>query len=294
MKHLWTEFIAAPPTQKVLAVASQHTQGERLIFILSLFVVTAYSLSLSVANQFILPVVLIGALFIPRLSIDSRVWGFLTGVLFYSCAVNWSTADNHEWLFMLWGGTITLALVFVFERNRSEMLRINAKWMLILVMLLAVAQKALEPSYVDGSFFAYKLLIEYRFWSLSEWAGLTTAQLQENLVTLNSLLVSPTLEAAYLHTNATIVWLGHFITWWVWGIELVIGILLLLSSRLAQQLAHITNIYFIFVTYTFAPVLGFGSLLCVLGLLLTRANHPKLYKWYLGAFAYLTVLLVVL
>jgi hypothetical protein len=205
----------------------------------------------------------------------------------------WQTTDNHKWLFTLWAIVITVSLLPRYRFQTEAILASNARWLIILVMLFAVLQKTLDPTYLDGSFFTYTYLVDGRFATVTSWlAGISETDLINNADRVRVLLQDPTISSTTLTTNAAVTTLGFITTWWVWLVELAIGLFLLLSWSRLQRWGHVLNQYFIVVTYTIAPVFGFGLLLTICGALATKANNPRLYRGYLLVGAYLLGLMV--
>ena len=70
----------------------------------------------------------------------------------------------------------------------------------------------------------------------------------------------------------------------------MIGLCFLFRNRLIQLIGHWALLFFIVVTYSIAPVYGFGLLLIVAGMLLARESFENMMPWYLGTAIYLVVL----
>jgi hypothetical protein len=73
-------------------------------------------------------------------------------------------------------------------------------------------------------------------------------------------------------------------TWWDLGLQLSIGVLLLIRKRRTDELAHLLLLFFIFTTYIPAPVFGFGWTLAILGFALAKDRFPKISAGYLISF----------
>lgn len=291
MLQISDSFKKHPVCLRLIKYFPHYQLFEWQVLILSLFVVIYFSYSLPFLLKAPLALILITSLFSFRFLRSPWMWLLVGLVLFAGNISEWYLVDNHRWLFVLWAITISSVYFCIEKEKRIEVLANNAKWLFILVMLFAVLQKAFEPSYVDGSFFAYTLLTDVRFQFLSHnFAGISMENLLENQGVLSNFLISPELVSASLHTNSLVSLFGHIITWWVFVTELVIGLLFLLTARWAHLLGHIISLHFIFLTYIFAPVFGFGSLLAVMGILLSYKKHPGMVKYYLMALAYLFLL----
>jgi len=69
----------------------------------------------------------------------------------------WHSADNHKFLIGYWCLAFGCALR---AEQREEALALAARWMVALVFGLAFVWKPTSGDYLDGSFFAYQLLID--------------------------------------------------------------------------------------------------------------------------------------
>jgi hypothetical protein len=264
------------------------------ILVLSLITVTYFSFASLWYGNVLLAALLLLGLVRPILLRQSVFWGVVAVTLFLLHSYHWHFNDNHKWLFMLWAATIAVALTYRDTSAILATLRRNGLWLLVLVMLFSVVQKTLDPTYLNGSFFAYTMVVDERFlFSSAALGGLSEDTMYDNIEAVQELLRDPLQQTARISTNAAIVWFAYVTTAWVWLIELAIGVFLLLRPKVIQQIGHILHLLFLVVTYVVAPVYGFGLLLTVIGLLLTHQTYPRLFRWYLAVLCYLAVLFVV-
>ena len=233
----------------------------------------------------------VGVLVLQRCRYSWIGWLAIAALILYDAASGWYITDNHEWLFGLWALTIALTLRFSGIDDRKMALESNARWLLVLVMLYAVLQKALDPTFLSGEFFTYTFLTDDRFVPWTKLVGgLGEAEVASNYESFYSLFGSEATMQIQLASNYVITLIGKLTTWWLWGIELLIGILFIFKQRTLELWGHLLMVFFVAVTYTIAPVYGFGLLLTAAAALLAHDRFPRILRCYLAVAVYLLVL----
>ncbi len=111
----------------------------------------------------------------PALIRNPLVWFILAAIATITLILNWTTADNHKYLFVYWLWVVFLAVAVRDEPLAERILRSNARFFLVFVFLVAALQKGLSPSYMSGEMFEIKLLIDGRFQAFAQISPSSTS-----------------------------------------------------------------------------------------------------------------------
>jgi hypothetical protein len=211
------------------------------------------------------PVLLLASagLLSPALARSAPLWLALAAAAAWRVLRFWPHADNHDFL-GVWA-CLALAISLAAPDPRATLAR-NARLLVGLAFAFATLWKgALSPDFVDGTFFRVTLLTDGRFRDLALLAGgMSEALFEENERRLEvfgagfagapwpGLEEPPALRhlAAAL-TAGTLLMEALVALTFLWG-----------PSRLRDP----ALLGFCAVTYSLAPVGGFGRILCALGL----------------------------
>ncbi|MDX1945542.1 MAG: hypothetical protein SFU86_09035 [Pirellulaceae bacterium] len=227
-----------------------------------------------------------------------QFWYVVATLLGIAVYLNWESSDNHKYLFVYWCLALCAACSLP-QGEQAPALALSSRWLIGLCMALAVVWKAINPQYLDGTFFQYELLCDERLASLTtRLTGLAPAELAANRE-LRELLQAGHLRglevsSAELTTRPAIAWLAAAMTWWTIGIELVLAVLFLWPAgrdvagpASVAWLRNAALVAFAATTYVVAPVRGFGWMLMLLGLAQCREEENR---WRL---VYLAMLVVI-
>jgi hypothetical protein len=99
------------------------------------------------------------ALFYPNLRVSWMFWSVTTALLGFLIGQLWASEGNAMFLFFYTGLTLTLALT---SKNTWEVVRINARYLIGLVFLLATLWKVFSPDFMSSKFMEYILLEDTR------------------------------------------------------------------------------------------------------------------------------------
>jgi len=213
-----------------------------------------------------LSVIALVAILMPPLR-HSRVLWFLAALLVGAAAVgHWQTTDNHKYLLAYWCLAIGCSL---WTSDPGPSLARIARWLVAAVFSIAVLQKLLSNDYLNSDFFYFALLFDERFAGLarhlggvSEFSSELNESARRALVNYDSVLTAVKLssESGSLPVVAT------FVTLWTVLLEAAIGVAHLAPRRTwLARWRHPLLLLFVFSTYLFAPVIGFGWLMIILG-----------------------------
>jgi hypothetical protein len=235
------------------------------------------------------PVTLLAILgiFRARALVDPLFWAAVTLVLAHGNCLNWTLHFNYQFLINYWClATCCLAA------GRLEMLSAVARALPGLVMLLAVVWKAIAPDYLDGTHFEFALLSDSRFAPVAAFLARADPEvLAENLARWFAFAgPAGAVDSIHLEGAASVRPLALALSWWGIAVELVLAVLFLLpASCRITRFADPILLVFVFTTYPIANLVGFGWILCVLGLAQCSPSTRRTSTAYLLAFV--TVLL---
>ena len=236
-----------------------------------------------------LSIIAIAGIIVPALRHARLPW-LAAGVLVAAaCLTNWQSTDNHKYLLAYW----CLAIFCCFNTSDPErsLARIG-RWLIALVFAIAVLQKTLSPDYLTGGFFYYELLFDDRFGNLARYVGGINAFIVELNESARQALVNydSTLTAVKLSSTDNLLYLAAFITWWNYLIQFAIAVTWLApASHALARARHPLLLVFLFSTYLFAPVIGFGWVLAIMGIASLDPHAIRTQALYLLAFVLLQV-----
>jgi hypothetical protein len=234
------------------------------------------------------------ALVFPSLLTSARTWFILTALVIGRIATDWPLADNHIYLLAYWCLGVALALWYEpsgsFQddpKGSYHILRSTSRLLVGCAFACAVVWKVfLTPDYLDGRFFRVTLSTDDRFAPLAAAAGLTGPQLAANREALEPIPAGLEVLNGPVFTEPPA--LRHVVRGLTWGglaLEAMVAAAFLVpASRRWPSLRHILLLTFCVVTYSVAPVAGFGWLLAVLGLSQCREDQILLRSSYLTTF----------
>lgn len=231
-----------------------------------------------------LSVLALSALIFPWLRASRALWGAASLLCLVGTYAHWYTADNHKYLLAYWCVAVCLAL---FTREPDRTLALAARRLLAAVFLLAVVQKSLAEDYLNGAFFHYALLLDPRFAWLAQHVAAVPAHMLDLNEAARRALVSfdSTLSSVRLESTSRAAVLAAWITWWDYLMQVLIGAVHAWPRR--AWLARTREIWllsFLVATYLFAPVIGFGWLLAILGLAQTDPGRLRTRAAFVAAF----------
>lgn len=210
----------------------------------------------------------------PRWLSHPGLWAILGGFGTYAVLSDYAGSDNHKWLYMYW--TWVLASAFVQERREAqeETIVLNARFFLVASMGLAVFWKLVSRDFVSGAFMEYTFLSDGRFEPLMQWIGVPESMTEQWYEQVDDFQFTPGFQQVF-DVPWTVAWLATSTTWWILLSEGAIAVLFALRRRWTDQIGHIALMGFVLTTYLIAPVIGFGTILCILGLALARIRFPS-------------------
>ena len=220
-------------------------------------------------------------------------WFCVSGLVLADVVAGWFFVDNHKYVEFYW--CFTMFVVTLLPPNlKANALKMNGRLMLGMIMLFAVLWKAISYSYMSGQFFEYVLLTDVRFEHMAHWfGGIDYASLSTNRHTLDAIkashLTGASESSALLISNDGVRAVAWGMTWWTILIEGAIGVLFLLPQRIPRinPIRDYTLLLFAATTYMFAPVVGFGWLLMMMGI--AQADTKRRLQFFCVAFILIQV-----
>ncbi|MDD7885830.1 hypothetical protein [Flavivirga sp. 57AJ16] len=231
----------------------------------------------------LVPVIVVPGLLFNRIASNKYFWLLLSlfSVIPYLILDLVGYVPNHKHIFAYVILAITLMLFFSEKNSILNNLRVQAKYIIGLCFLFAVAGKFLAPEFVDGSFFKFTNTIDPRFYGFTSFvADVDPLLLKENEINMQNLLSTNNTELFFDVNGAEgLSTIGLIISYWTIFIEGMIAITFCLpATTLLSKYRNVFLIAFILTTYPIATVYGFAIILATLGFI--QATKPnKLTKY---------------
>lgn len=227
-------------------------------------------------------------LFSDQLLRNQTLWLSVFALCIATVGLEWYRADNHYWLIAWW--TLACGLA-VGQRDAPAMaiLRHNARLLIGLCMMFACIWKVIGWQYFDGHFFLFQFEFDGRFKFLTQLLGQPDELYAYNNKVLGNLQSANHPGRGYVIGYTTPVYVtAVFFGWWTIFIEgLIAWAYLSPYPRWLHARRDITLLLFIYTTYLLAPVLGFGTILIVMGLASTESDRVKTRVAFLASVAVL-------
>lgn len=237
---------------------------------------------------FVLAIVACAAAF-PSTRVHLSPWfwiafGLIIGVRQLSA---WEGVDNHVIVTTYWMLALGVSLL---APDPLAAMRTNGRLLIGLVFAFAVFWKLYSPSFVDGRFFRYTLLLDDRFsWVATGVGGMPDAVYEANYGRVGALRSAEAGGAVALMETGRIRTLATVMTGWGLAVEALVATTLLAPLRDRWRWArHAGLLAFCLTTYLVVPIGGFGCLLAVLGLALA-GDDLRLRRTYVLLFAALVL-----
>jgi hypothetical protein len=226
----------------------------------------------------------IAALIFPRIGCGAATWFCMSLIIGLGSLDNWYALDNHKYLLGYWSFALFVNLI---RKPDLAGLAKAARWMIGLTFLFAVVQKTVSRDYLDSSFIHFEMLFDPRFRGLAGVLGGTPDHFVDwNRAALDALVAYDSqLESVSLRTGAGVGLVSWVITWWNYAMDVVLAAAFLLPRPLwLARCRDVLLLGFLVTTYFFAPVIGFGWVLAIMGVVQTGAPHVRARVAYVAAF----------
>jgi len=202
-------------------------------------------------------------------------WLAVSVLLVYINANSWHSIDNHKYLITYWALSIATALAW--PSRGTAILAGNARGLIGLCFAFAVLWKLLGGEYLDGSFLHHTFLTDSRVAvPVSLVGGVPLAELAANRRLTGMMAVWPSEGAvASLHTSTLMEYVAWGVSMWTLLIEGSIAVGWTLSWLRRYAFKDVALIAFIATTYGILPVVGFATVLGVMGCTLATVEGRR-------------------
>lgn len=213
----------------------------------------------------------------------SGYWIFLALAMGLGCLLLWHDADNHKYLITYW--CLALGLSRAAE-DPARALRINARLLIGLCFLLAVAWKCRTPDFLTGAYYQFSMLTDERLFSVGQLvSGMPPEVYVQNQAALDRLTAySSTVNRVSFEGAALLRPFSYVLVAWTLLVETWIfgSCLWPRSSVGAAQSRYTSLLVFVATTYAAAHVGGFAWILTIMGLAQIRPRDATWRLAYLG------------
>lgn len=210
-------------------------------------------------------------------------WFLLAAAMGLGCVLTWEDADNHKYLIAYWCFAVSLSCA---ANDTSRALRTNARLLVGLCFLLAVAWKLRTPDFVTGEYYQFSMLTDDRLFSVGQlFSDMTPEVYFRNQEAIDCLTAwSSSLEQVRLEGAPQLRPLSILLVVWTLFVEswIFASFLWPTASGWSARLRYASLLVFIATTYAAAHVGGFAWILTILGLAQVRPEHERWRLGYLG------------
>ena len=206
------------------------------------------------------------------------IWMIFGGFGAYAVFSDYIGTDNHKWLYMYWIFALSIAFFHSKLSDQQKIIALNARFFIVAAMGFSVFWKFMAQNweFVNGAFMEYTFLSDDRFGTLLGWIGIAPEVYEPWYdMTLDFEFRNGFQESFAVPRKVSL--LATLTTWWILFSEAAVALFFALGAyyKKVDILAHLFLMIFIVSTYLIAPVMGFGTMLCVLGLALSLARFPR-------------------
>lgn len=226
------------------------------------------------------------ALFSTTLLRNWWLWLAITALIVFVNGGVWHSIDNHKYLITYWSICVTIAVAW--PAQSRAIISYNAQLLVGTCFFFAVAWKLLAGQFVDGSFLHNVFLTDSRVSvPASIVGGVPLSELSTNRSLSGMMQWSPTEDAiVQLSSSRALSGLAVAASWWTLLIESAVAILWLVPALRHHIAKDVALIVFIATTYFLLPVVGFATILGVMGYAAASVRgQRRLAMVYLGVIA---------
>tara|TARA_Y100001935_G_scaffold252429_1_gene256317 strand:- start:4320 stop:5192 length:873 start_codon:yes stop_codon:yes gene_type:complete len=261
---------------------------QKFSILLSIFFIVLHFESIIESNPIIyLPILTLGSIGIlfERSRHSKYYWISITTFYFLFVIQNWQIIDNHIYL---WGYWLLAICTSFFTTNQHESLKLSAKYLIAFCMAYAFVQK-LNPNFLSGDFFYYKLITDQRFNFIGPLIQYNLSEvISENIYLINK--VTYETKTVILNAGPYILHpISKFLTWYTLIIEGILALLFFLKRKKVYIWQH--SFLLIFGSLYFVlPIRGFAYALLTMGFVLIKKEDIKLKFIYILYLFYIFLL----
>ncbi|MFG0284757.1 MAG: hypothetical protein ACF8R7_10085 [Phycisphaerales bacterium JB039] len=252
-----------PPFDSELPTSASHDIGDDVLRL------TALLLIFYAGSDWLLTIPLKiacgGALFSSKLLRSWVLWLGISVLVVFIDGGAWHSIDNHKYLIAYWAICITLALSW--PSRGSWIASRNASLLIGLCFFFAFLWKILAGEYFDGSFMHRVFLTDSRVAVPASLAGgVPISALSANRSLESMMQWSPSPDVIVeLQSSRALSTIAICALYWTLLLEALIAFLWLIPIGKNSLVKDVALIAFILTTYVLLPVVGFATVLSVMG-----------------------------
>ncbi|RAP24932.1 hypothetical protein DID73_00060 [Candidatus Marinamargulisbacteria bacterium SCGC AG-343-K17] len=251
------------------------------------FIVTHFESVIKSSPMIYTPILMLGSAGVLFEQCRKSKYFWLLTSIFYAIFIlfNWQTVDNHMYLWGYWLIAITMSFYSI---DKETSLKLSAKYLIAFCMGYAGIQK-LNPNFLSGDFFYFKLITDPRF-------NFIGSLIQFNLpevISENKYLIQKVMQeskTSLLNAGPYILHpISKILTWYTIIIETIVTLVFFLPRKRFYIWQHwllllFGSLYFVL------PIRGFAFTLLTMGFILIKKEDIKLKVIYLLFLAYIFIL----
>jgi hypothetical protein len=220
----------------------------------------------------------------------SGYWGVLAAGMGVGCLILWHDADNHKYLITYWCLALGLSCR---ADDTTKAVRINARLLIGLCFLWAVAWKLRTPDFLTGEYYQFAMLTDERLFSVGQlFSGMSPDVYVQNQEAMERLTAySTTFDRVSFEGVSVLRPVSLVLVAWTLLVEswVVISHLWPTSSKWGARSQYASLLLFIVTTYAAAHVGGYAWILTIMGLAQVRPARASWRLAYLGGLALVIV-----
>lgn len=209
-------------------------------------------------------VVCSAAIVFPAVRSSACFWCTVSAYMFFVNAGDWYIIDNHKYLITIWAASLAFATI---APDAIGAARANARILIGFCFTFATAWKIIGQEYTSGDFVASTMILDGRVGPIADWVGgFADGELTffRDVISLAKAAPREDIWIGFEPSAGLLLWAKVLSYATVIGEELI-AISWLCFPRQWHYIRDALLIGFVSVVYFFLPVVGFASILALLG-----------------------------
>ena len=253
-----------------------------LLFFVFLIVSTLNPYRLEHFVKFLIFPVSLAVIIFPFLMRKWAAWLLISVFLTLNLYFNYLHTSNHLFIATYFSWIVTLVLIS--KDDFTEALRSSSKYLLVLVMGMAVIHKITSPEFYSGSFMSYEFLFGLRYFSpiILLWPNFDNyiSQNQSGLGEIFNTNFDGENSVSIVYPDEEFFVFTKILSYFTIFYEAVVVLFLVIYPRY-KRLTHILLLSFIWFTYIYTNENSFFSMLCILGYLISYSGQKRFRTAYI-------------
>ena len=264
----------------------QEISGEnalRVTLLMTLFILIMFMQHNQFLTGILFLLIPIGFL-IHKVTLSKHYWAAIALFVTIGFIPLYHWADNHYFLTVYWAIAVALSM---WSLNPKRNIAFNARVLIGLCFAFATFWKLMSPEFLEGTFFKFTMLTDWRFQELAEIVAGVTPDLRNYNNEMYRQIISSTDRIGSVNLAGTdfLKPFSIFMGYWTVFIEGWIAIAFLVpgNSKIGRW-RDIPLLLFMISTYPIATVRGFAALLAVMGFAQCTQENRHMRVVYLIVF----------